>query len=80
MCIATRNTHVQYDCPICFGSKVMTKVKIFENWVKSQGQGHRVKAFDTNRKVLPQGTHNCNMTALSLLVIAYFSFESYSQG
>ena len=33
-----------------------------------QGQGHEVKFFGTNRKVLPQGIKTCNMKALSLLV------------
>jgi hypothetical protein len=32
--------------------KDMANVIVFENWVKLQGQGHKVKYFDTNRKVL----------------------------
>jgi hypothetical protein len=30
----------------------MANDKVFEEWVKPQGQGHKVKTFDTNRKVL----------------------------
>jgi hypothetical protein len=30
----------------------MANVKVFEKWVKLQGQGHKVKNFDANRKVL----------------------------
>ena len=48
------------------GSEVMAKVKFFKKYVESQGQVPSVKTFDTNRKVLPQGTHTCNMKALSL--------------
>ena len=56
--------------PITFGSKVMVKVKFVKSRskVKSQGQGHKVKIFGMDRKVLPQGIHTCNMRALSLLV------------
>ena len=46
----------------------MSKVKFFQKYVKSQGQGHKVKIFGRERKVLSQGTHMCNMKALSLLV------------
>ena len=46
----------------------MVKVKFFQNKVKSQGQGHKVKIFGMDRKVLPQGIHTCNMKALSLLI------------
>jgi hypothetical protein len=30
----------------------MANVKVFEKWVKLLGQGHKVKDFGTNRKVL----------------------------
>jgi hypothetical protein len=30
----------------------MANVKVFEKWVKLQGQGHMVKNVGTNRKVL----------------------------
>ena len=46
----------------------MVKVKFFQKQVKSQGQGHTVKLFGMDRKVLPQEIHTCNMKALSLLV------------
>jgi hypothetical protein len=42
------------------------KIKVFEKWVKLQGQGHKVKNFGTNRKVLLQGTNIWNMKAISL--------------
>jgi hypothetical protein len=32
--------------------KGMTNVKVFEKWVKLQGQGHKVKKIGTNTKVL----------------------------
>ena len=64
--LATTNTHVKYESPISFGSKVMAKVKFFQKYVKSQGQ--EVKTFDINRKVLSQGIHLCNIKALSPFV------------
>jgi hypothetical protein len=41
-----------YEIPITCHSKDTTNVKVFEKWVKLQGQGHNVKKFGTNRKVL----------------------------
>ena len=38
--LVTRNTHVKYESPASYGSLVMTKVKVFEKYVKLQGQGH----------------------------------------
>ena len=35
----------------------MVQVKFFQKQVKSQGQGHEVKNFGSNRKVLPQEIH-----------------------
>jgi hypothetical protein len=32
--------------------KDIANVIVFEKWVKLQGQGHKVKTFGTNRKVL----------------------------
>ena len=46
----------------------MAKVKFFQKYVKSQGQGHKVKLFGMDRKVLPQEIHTCNMKALSFLI------------
>jgi hypothetical protein len=41
-----------YEIPITCHSKDMPNVKVFEKWVKLQGQGHKVKNFAANRKVL----------------------------
>jgi hypothetical protein len=46
--LARRNTHVKYESPTNYQSKVMTKVKVFEKKVKlqgqrSEGQGHDIK-------------------------------------
>jgi hypothetical protein len=46
--LANRNTHVKYESPITYKSKVMTKVKDSEKKVKlqgqrSDGQGHNIK-------------------------------------
>ena len=45
--LVTRNTHVQYESPISSSKKVMAKVKVFQKWVKLQGQGHEVKNYGT---------------------------------
>jgi hypothetical protein len=41
-----------YEIPITYHSKYMANVKVFENWIKLQGQGDKVKHFGINRKVL----------------------------
>jgi hypothetical protein len=41
-----------YEILITYHSKYMANVKVFEKWVKLQGQGHKVQNFGTNRKVL----------------------------
>ena len=38
--LVTRNTHVKYESPICYGSKVMIKVKVFKMKVKGHSEGH----------------------------------------
>jgi hypothetical protein len=43
---------MKYESPITYHSKDMAKVKVFEKWVKLQGQRQRVKNFGRNRKVL----------------------------
>jgi hypothetical protein len=43
---------MKYESPITYQTKGMANVKVFEKWVKLQDQGHKVKYFDTNRKVL----------------------------
>ena len=46
----------------------MAKVKIFQKYIKLQGQSHKVKYYGTKWKVLSQEIHMWNMKALSLLV------------
>jgi hypothetical protein len=55
---------MKYENPITCLSKDMANVKVFEKWVKLQGQGHKVKNFGTvtNGKVIK------NMKALSLTI------------
>jgi hypothetical protein len=43
---------MKYENPITYYSKDMANVKVFEKWVKLQGQGHKVKIFGTDSKVL----------------------------
>jgi hypothetical protein len=43
---------MKYESPITYHSKDTANVTVFEKWVKLQGQGHKVKNFGTNRKVL----------------------------
>jgi hypothetical protein len=43
---------MKFENPITCNSKDMANVKVFEKWVKLQGQGDKVKNFGTNRKVL----------------------------
>ena len=38
---------MQYKSPISSALKIMAKVKIFQKYVKLQGQGHKVKNYDT---------------------------------
>ena len=63
-----RDTHVQNQSPISTGRKVMAKVKVFQKYVKLQGQGQEVKNYGTMWKVLSQEIHVCNLEALSLPV------------
>jgi hypothetical protein len=46
-----------YEIPITYYSKDMANVKVFKKWVNLEGQGHKVKNFGTNKKVLSYGTH-----------------------
>jgi hypothetical protein len=43
---------MKYESPITCHSKDMANVKVFEKWIKLQGQGDKVKNFGINRKVL----------------------------
>jgi hypothetical protein len=49
--LVTRNMHMKYKSHITYHSKDMANVKVLGKWVKRQG--HKVKSYDTNRKVLP---------------------------
>jgi hypothetical protein len=46
--LVTSNIHMKYESPITYHLKYMAKVKVFEKWVKLQGQGNKVKHFETN--------------------------------
>ena len=48
--LATRNTDAQYENPITSSLKVMSKVKVFQNYVKHPS--HKVKNYGTVWKVL----------------------------
>jgi hypothetical protein len=43
---------MKYESPITYHSKYMANVKVFEKWVKLHSQGHKVKKFGTNGKIL----------------------------
>jgi hypothetical protein len=43
---------MKYESLITYHSKDMAHVNVFEKWVKLQGQGHKIKINETNRKVL----------------------------
>jgi hypothetical protein len=43
---------MKYESLITCHSNDMANVKVFEKWVKPQGQGHMVKNFGTIRKIL----------------------------
>jgi hypothetical protein len=43
---------MKYESLITYHSKYTANVKVFEKWVKLQGQGREVKNYGTNRKVL----------------------------
>jgi hypothetical protein len=49
-----RSCHKEYtyEIPITCHSKDMANVKVFEKWVKLQGQGHKVKNFGNQLKGL----------------------------
>jgi hypothetical protein len=51
-CHKEHTYEMKYESLITCHSKDMANVKVFEKWVKPQGQGHKVKNFGTNRKVL----------------------------
>ena len=43
----------------------MAQINFFKKEVNNQDQGHKLKNFGTNRKVLLRGIHMRNMNALS---------------
>jgi hypothetical protein len=50
-----RYPYVKYQKTIPYGSKDIGQVKVFENLVKVQVQGHRVKSIGTKRKISSSG-------------------------
>ena len=48
---------MKYESLTGSGSKVISKVKNLKTWVKGHGQGHEVKYFGTDGKVLSQRIH-----------------------
>ena len=77
--LVTKNIHVQYGSPIPSDKKVMAKVKVFQKWVKLQGQCHEVINYGTMWKVLSQGIHMCNMRDPSLLLWPRLKFSKVGQ-
>jgi hypothetical protein len=45
--------YLKYQSPNTFGSKDIVQVKVFQNYVKVQDQGHKVKSLGTIGKVSP---------------------------
>jgi hypothetical protein len=43
--------YLKYQSSSIYGSKDLAQVKVFQNKVKVQNQGHKVKFFGTKRKV-----------------------------
>ena len=66
--LITGNIHVKYQSSTTHCSKVISKVKVFQKWVKLKGQGHRLKNNGTHGKVLSQEIFMWNIKALALSV------------
>ena len=62
------NPYAKSESPMSYGKKVICRVKVFQMEVRSHSQGHVLKMYGTNGKVLSEGTHMPNMKALSLRV------------
>ena len=77
--LVTRNTHVKYESPISYGSKVMIKVKVFQNVGQRSRSRSQGQNFGTDGKVLSQGIHMWNMKALSLTVQKLWSRLKFSK-
>ena len=59
---------MKYKNPITYHSKDMANEKDLQMYAQFQGQGHKVKHYGTNRKVLSWGTDTWNMKALLLTI------------
>ena len=53
--LITRDIHVKFQSCSTHYSKVISKVKVFKNWVILQSQGQRVYNNGIHEKVLSQG-------------------------
>jgi hypothetical protein len=60
--LAWRGTHVKYESPTTYQSKVMTKDKVLKK-VKSQGQRLEGQGYGIKWKVLPEEIYMWNMKA-----------------
>ena len=59
------NVHVQYESSSTHCSKVISKFNIFKEWVKLQGQGHRVQNNDTcNQQRSSHKEYSCELSKL----------------
>ena len=68
--LVTRNTHVKYETPACYGLKVIINVKAFKMHAKCHSKGQskclKVKYFGNGGKVLSQGIPMWNMKVLTI--------------
>jgi hypothetical protein len=62
--VVWRSTYVKYQSPSTKHSNITAKVKVLNNYINNQGQGHKVKKFGTHGKVLLQRTLMWNIKAL----------------
>ena len=56
---------MKYQSSRALTSKVISKIIVFEKWVKPLGQGHSVKNSGNHEKVLSKGILVCNIKALA---------------
>jgi hypothetical protein len=59
---------LKYQSPNTFGSKDIVQVKDFQNKVKVQDQGHKVKSLGTQRKVSSSCRYISKIKPLTYLV------------
>ena len=69
---------MKYQSSSTHCSKVISKVKVFEKWIKRQG--HRVKNNGTHGKFLSQGIIMCNIKALALTVQKLLARLKFQRG